>query len=70
LLLILTNENHLIVVIIEASGVADPISIAHTIHETNGCHLDGIVAVADPISLEEQFGNQHIKIQRYIIFYY
>jgi G3E family GTPase len=50
------------VVIIEASGVADPISIAHTIHETNGCHLDGIVAVADPISLEEQFGNQHTAL--------
>ncbi|MDG2024633.1 MAG: GTP-binding protein [Actinomycetota bacterium] len=46
-------------VIIEASGVADPISVAQTIHGTNGCHLDGIVAVADSRSLEEQLGNHH-----------
>jgi G3E family GTPase len=47
------------VVIIEASGVADPISVAQAIHGTNGCHLDGIVAVADSRSLEEQLGNHH-----------
>tara|TARA_B100001245_G_scaffold215554_1_gene182832 strand:+ start:554 stop:1561 length:1008 start_codon:yes stop_codon:yes gene_type:complete len=47
------------VVIIEATGVADPISVAQAIHGTNGCHLDGIVAVADSRSLEEQLGNHH-----------
>jgi len=56
----LARDHDYDVAIIEASGVADPINIAQVIYGTNGCHLDGIVAVADPIALEEQRGNHHI----------
>ena len=45
------------IAIVEASGVADPINIAQAIHGTNGCHLDGVVAVADPISFEDHLIN-------------
>lgn len=48
------------VVLIEASGVADPVNISQVIHGLPQCRLDGIVAVADPTSLDAYLENPQI----------
>ena len=48
------------VVLIEASGVADPVNISQVIHGLPECRLDGIVAVADPTSLDTYLDNPQI----------
>ncbi len=47
-------------VVIEASGVADPVAIAQVIHNAKHCRLDGIVAVADLTCIDRQLSNQQI----------
>ena len=47
-------------VLIEASGVADPIVIGQIIHSANDCRLDGIVVVADSTSVDAQLADQQI----------
>ncbi len=48
------------VVLVEASGVADPVNISQVIHGLPECHLDGIVAVTDPTSVNEYLNNPQI----------
>ncbi|MEC7828885.1 MAG: CobW family GTP-binding protein [Actinomycetota bacterium] len=48
-------------VVIEASGIADPIAIAQIVQGANNCRLDGIVAVADSTSINTQLADQRIS---------
>lgn len=48
------------VVVVEASGVADPVNISQVIHGLPGCRLDGIVAVADPTSIDQYRNDPHV----------
>ena len=47
-------------VLVEASGVADPVNISQVIHGLPECRLDGIVAVTDPTSIIEYLDNPQI----------
>ena len=47
-------------VVIEASGIADPIAIGQIVQGVNNCRLDGIVAVADATSLNVQLADQRV----------
>jgi G3E family GTPase len=47
-------------VVIEASGIADPIAIGQIVQGANNCRLDGIVAVADSTSVNTQLTDQRI----------
>ena len=47
-------------VVIEASGIADPIAIGQIVQGANNCRLDGIVAVADASSVDTQLADQRI----------
>ncbi|MFL2987836.1 MAG: CobW family GTP-binding protein [Candidatus Poriferisodalaceae bacterium] len=47
-------------VVIEASGIADPIAIGQIVQGAHNCRLDGIIAVADASSLDVQLADQRI----------
>jgi G3E family GTPase len=47
-------------VVVEASGVADPVTMAAAVHATPGARLDGIVAVADAEVVRDQLHDPFI----------
>lgn len=49
------------VVVVEASGVSDPVNISQVIEGMPECRLDGIVAVVDPTSLDAYLNKVEIS---------
>ena len=47
-------------VVIEASGVSDPVSVANAIRNVSGCRIDGIIAVADAEQICDQIHDENM----------
>lgn len=47
-------------IVVEASGVADPATLAAVVVGTAGCRLDGVIALADALHVESQLDDPRI----------
>lgn len=64
----LANEGDADLIVLEASGIADPLALAHIVEANQGLHLDRIVAVVDAAAMQRQFSDPLLSpiIQRQI----
>lgn len=58
---VLAAPNRPDAIVIEASGVADPVSIAHVALSQPGLRIDGLITVADARNLEMHLNNEQLR---------